>query len=129
MKLLLDTQIAYWWLYDSARISDSLRRLVIDEADAVHISLVSLWELSVKRAAGTLRLDIPRFAEQIERDGFEWQPITREHLLAADALPAVGDSFDRLLVAQAIAERMTLVTADRTLEPYGAAVRLVELSP
>ncbi len=128
MTCLLDTHIAYWWMIEPDRITPALRTLIIDGGERMMVSHVSLWELVVKRSAGKLRLDIARFEREISAAGFEWLAITPDHALACDALPVQADHrdpFDRLLVAQAMSERMTLLTADRVLPIYGPTVRLV----
>ena len=128
MTYLLDTHIAFWWMIEPDNITPELRTLIMDGGERMIVSHVSLWELVVKRSAGKLRLDITRFEHEISAAGFEWLAITPDHLLACDALPVQAehrDPFDRLLVSQAISERMTLLTADRMLPIYGSAVRLV----
>jgi PIN domain nuclease of toxin-antitoxin system len=128
VTLLLDTHIVFWWLVEPARVSERMRAVVQSASGAVHVSHVSLWELAVKRTTGKLRLDVARFAEQVTATGFEWLPISREHILACDALalrPDHRDPFDRLLVAQADVERARFVTADRALAGYGERVMVV----
>lgn len=128
MNLLLDTHCVFWWLVEPARVSSKLRELVRNAPDRVLVSHVSLWELAVKRSAGKLQLDVVRFAEQVAATGFEWLPITREHILACDALvvrPDHRDPFDRLLVAQAGREAVQLITADRALAAYGETVTVI----
>jgi PIN domain nuclease of toxin-antitoxin system len=128
VTLLLDTHVVFWWLVEPARVSDAVCTLIASAADAVLVSDVSLWELAVKRTTGKLRLDVARFAEQVTAAGFEWLPISREHILACDALatrPDHRDPFDRLLVAQAGVERARFVTADPALAAYGERVMVV----
>lgn len=128
MNLLLDTHCVFWWLVEPARVTGTLRDLVRNAPDRVLVSHVSLWELAVKRSAGKLQLDVARFAEQVAATGFEWLPITREHILACDALvvrPDHRDPFDRLLVAQAGHEAVQLITADRALAAYGESVTVI----
>ncbi len=128
MTCLLDTHIAYWWMVEPDNITPELRTLIMDGGERMMVSHVSLWELVVKRSAGKLRLDIAQFEREISAAGFAWLSITPDHVLACDALPVQAehrDPFDRLLVAQAMSERMTLLTADRMLPMYGPTVRLV----
>lgn len=127
MRLLLDTHLVLWWEAGSARLPDQLRSLV-DQADAVFISRASLWEIAIKVSIGKLRLDIERFAGNIEKHGFEWLDIRNTHLLAVAALPLLDDHkdpFDRLLIAQSRSEPLLFLTADRGLARYGEMVRVV----
>jgi PIN domain nuclease of toxin-antitoxin system len=74
MRLLLDTQIALWWLTYPKRIVPSVREWVEQAEDGVFVSRASLWELAIKISLGKLRLDLPRFVRQAERDGFSGSP-------------------------------------------------------
>lgn len=126
MRLLLDTHFALWWQTGDARITDEVFRLV-DGADAVLVSRVSLWELTIKAGLGKLRIDLPVFAEQVEAMGFDWLPIDNGHILKLPELPTFDDHrdpFDRLLVAQSLAEPLILLTADAKLARYGSTVRV-----
>lgn len=128
MTYLLDTHVAYWWMIEPDNITPELRTLIMDSGERMMVSHVSLWELVVKRSAGKLHLDIARFEREVSAAGFEWLAITPDHLHECDGLPLHAehrDPFDRLLVSQAISERMTLLTADRMLPIYGSAVQLV----
>lgn len=129
MRLLLDTHLILWWEADDARLSETVRRLVRDEADAVHVSRASLWEIAIKRSLGRLQLDLERFVRQVGKDGFEWLDIRNAHLLAVADLSVFDDHrdpFDRLLVAQSLTEPLLLVTVDTTLARYGPTVRVVK---
>jgi PIN domain nuclease of toxin-antitoxin system len=99
-----------------------------EQADAVFVSHASLWEMAIRLSIGKLRIDLPRFAKQIEATGFEWLDIRNAHLLAVATLPLFEDHrdpFDRLLVAQSSTEPLILLTADAKLERYGATVRVL----
>lgn len=97
-------------------------RHAIESADRVVVSAVSGWELAIKIRAGRLRLEMP-FSRIVEASGFQELPVTLEHTERLTALPMHhGDPFDRMLVAQAQAEGLTLVSHDRALEPYGVPV-------
>ncbi|WP_436701586.1 type II toxin-antitoxin system VapC family toxin [Nocardioides sp. BYT-33-1] len=109
--LLLDTHVVLWLLDDSERLGADARSR-IEGARRVHFSAASAWEIAIKRSLG--RLAIPDdFADAVVAAGLHDLPITRAHALAADhtALPH-RDPFDTLLVAQARAEQLTLLTAD-----------------
>lgn len=127
MKVLLDTQLVLWWEAGSPRLPTELRTTV-DKADVVFISRASLWEVAIKVSIGKLRLNIERFAENIEKHGFEWLDIRNAHLLAVTTLPLFPDHrdpFDRLLVAQSQSEPLMLLTADARLGRYGKVVRVL----
>lgn len=127
VRLLLDTHLALWWEMGSPRLPIELRTLV-DEADTVFISRASLWEIAIKVSIGKLRLNIERFAGNIERHGFDWLDIRNAHLLAVATLPLFDDHrdpFDRLLVAQSYSEPLLFLTADKRLVRYGNTVRVL----
>ena len=94
----------------------------------VFVSRASLWELAIKISLGKLRLDLPKFVRQAERDGFFWLSIDTRHLLAVAELPTFNDHkdpFDRLLVAQSMTEPLILLTTDGKMSRYGSTVRVV----
>jgi len=118
MRLLLDTHVVLWWRLDSRRLPRVVRR-AISSADAVFVSSASAWEVAIKIAAGRLRLADP-FGTMVTDSGFEPMAITFEHAERLLSLPSHHrDPFDRMLIAQAEVERLTLVTHDRAFEPYG----------
>jgi PIN domain nuclease of toxin-antitoxin system len=121
VRLLLDTHVVLWWLDDDKRLSPSARDEII-VAEEVRVSAATVWEIAIKRALG--RLEVPEdYLDHVERTRFRPLPISFEHAEAAGALPRHHeDPFDRMLVAQARSERLTLVTADRRLGEYGVAV-------
>jgi len=97
-------------------------RDAIANADAVFVSAASAWEVAIKQALGRLRLP-DRFATGVEESGFEQLAVTFDHAERAGALPPHhGDPFDRMLIAQALEERLTLVTHDKRFAPYGVDV-------
>ena len=122
MRLLLDTHVLLWALGDPASLSGDARYAIEDLANGVLASAASAWEISIKRTAG--KLDAPEdLASAFRATGIEPLGITVEHALAAGALPLHHrDPFDRMLVAQARAEGLTLVTRDSLLSRYGIAV-------
>lgn len=121
MRLLLDTHVVLWWQTDDRRLGREARK-AIATADIVWVSAVSGWEASIKAARGRLRLD-EKFRILVAVDGFTELPVSLAHAeRLLDLPPHHSDPFDRLLVAQALAEKATLVTHDRAIEPYGAPV-------
>jgi PIN domain nuclease of toxin-antitoxin system len=125
MRLLLDTQVYVWFLADSPELTKKARR-AIDDADEVAVSAASIWELAIKSALGKIRIDVGRAHEGIAASGFVELPVRAAHAVAIADLPAHHrDPFDRLLVAQAISEPFSLLTADRALARYTPLVRVV----
>lgn len=121
MTLLLDTHVFLWWRLDSARLKLSARR-VIASSDKVLVSAVSAWETALKRGLGRLKVEDP-FAWMIADSGFADLPVTIAHVEQFGVLPRLpGDPFDRMLIAQARAEAVTLVTHDRQLEGYDVPI-------
>lgn len=115
--LLLDTHVFLWWREDSPRLGEPART-AIAEADLVFVSAASAWEAAIKASLGKLELPEP-FAAGVAESGFDKLPITFEHAEVAAALPTHHrDPFDRMLVAQATAENLTLVSHDLRFRPY-----------
>ena len=125
MIALLDTHILLWWLGDSASLSKTARALIGNGAQTIVVSAATAWEMAVKKAAG--KLQTPDNLEWVlERNRFEMLPITIRHAIAAGGLPPHhADPFDRMLVAQAEIEGMTLLTHDKRLAAYGRFVQIV----
>ena len=123
MRLLVDSHVALWWL-DGNEALGPTARAELESADEVFFSAVTPWELGIKRSIG--KLSFPDgMPEALQESGFLGLPISIAHAVAAAELPPHHrDPFDRMLVAQARAEALVLVTADRTLAPYG--VRLLD---
>ena len=117
MSLLLDTHVVLWWLTDDPVLSTNVKHRIDDEL-GIYVSAATYWEVSIKQAAG--KLDAPvDLADAIADNGFRPLPIMFEHASTAGQLPMIHrDPFDRMLVAQARCERLTLVTHDPVLEQY-----------
>lgn len=121
MRILLDSHVALWWLEDSDSLGPRSRD-VITNADQAYVSAVTPWELGIKRALGKLAMPDGMVGELLS-GGFEALDISIEHAAAAPALPPHHrDPFDRMLVAQAQLESLTLVTADRSFDAYDVTV-------
>lgn len=117
MSLLLDTHVVLWWLDDSPELRTSVREAIRTEPDVL-VSAAVVWEISIKAARGKLKV-IPDFAEYLRATRFAELPITWHHGKLAGGLPRHHDDpFDRLLVAQAQSEGLTLVTRDGALRRY-----------
>lgn len=115
--LLLDTHVFLWWRGNDPRLSEAVRAAIAN-APLVCVSAASAWEATIKATLG--KLQVPSSLEEgVRASGFEPLPILFRHAELAGALPAHHrDPFDRMLIAQAIEESLTLVTADRRLAPY-----------
>jgi len=124
LRLLLDTNILLWWLTDDLRLSKADRTLITDAA-AVFVSPVSAWEIEIKKAIGKLSAPDDLDAA-IRRSNLSPLDVTVAHAIAAGRLPRHHrDPFDRMLVAQAAMESLTLVTSDAILKAYQVPVILV----
>jgi PIN domain nuclease of toxin-antitoxin system len=116
MRLLLDTHVVLWWRTDDVRLGRDARR-AIRSADVVWVSAVSGWEAAIKRALGRLRLS-GSFMELLGRDLNEL-PLMLRHADRLAGLPLHhSDPFDRMLIAQALTEGLTIVTHDRQFSRY-----------
>lgn len=120
-NLLLDTHVFLWWRANDPLLHETAISAISD-ADAVFVSAATAWEAAIKASLG--RLELPDSVESgVEDSGFEKLPITFSHAETAAALPSHHhDPFDRMLVAQAAAEGLTLVTHDRKLKAYDVPI-------
>ena len=116
--LLLDTHVLLWWLDDPAALEAPARRLIADPRNRVFVSAAVAWEITIKRQLG--KLEAPDDLEiALEEERFQHLPITVRHALAVAELPAIhGDPFDRIQIAQALLEGLTIVTRDATIPSY-----------
>ncbi len=124
-RLLLDTHTFLWWDSAPARLSAAVLALCRDPAVVLYLSLMSLWEIQIKSSLGKLPLSLP--LAEILRDqqaaGLLLLSITPAHVFALDALPPHHkDPFDRLLIAQALAEGLPLASADALIASYAVPV-------
>jgi PIN domain nuclease of toxin-antitoxin system len=128
VRLLFDTQLWIWLVEGSPKLSAEARKTFADDNNTIVWSVVSLWEVAIKTALGRQGLSVgpDELLTYLRVGNFEELPVLAEHVLPLMHLAHNhADPFDRLLVAQATAEGMTLLTADRTLARYGAVVRVV----
>ncbi len=119
MSLLLDTHPFVWFLLDPKRIPTRLMTLLTDPSRIVHVSAVAIWEATIKTGLGKLNLPLDRLEATIAAAGFTVLPVTAAHALEVRHLPPLHrDPFDRLLIAQARYEKLTLVTCDAAIRRY-----------
>lgn len=122
MKLLLDTHIFIWWADQPEKLSSSSLAALEDEANDLHLSVASVWEMQIKIQLSKLKLSLPLdelIESQQAANDIQILAIELAHVLTLNALPFHHkDPFDRLLIAQSIAENATLVTADSKLSVY-----------
>lgn len=128
MRLLLDTHLLLWAANDSGRLSAKARRLINDPLNDLLFSSASLWEIAIKNSQGKAGFQVdPRLLRRNLLDnGYSDLPISGEHAVAVDGLPPIHkDPFDRILVAQAMTEGITLLTVDSMVAKYpGPIVKL-----
>lgn len=128
MKLLLDTHLLLWAAGNPNRLSAIARTLIEEPENELFFSAVSLWEIAIKCGLGRSDFQIdPRVLRRgLLDNGYSELPIISEHALAIDGLPPIHkDPFDRMLVAQATVEGITLLTADQLVSQYPGPVRKV----
>ena len=115
LRLLLDTNVLLWAMAGDARV-DPLRERLLDEDNEVYVSAASCWEVAIKAGLGKLDVDVAELRKAVRPSGFLELPVLGAHTERLVGLPASHrDPFDRLLVAQARAEPMSLLTSDRLL--------------
>lgn len=128
MNLLLDTHLLLWAASEPKRLSARARALLLDPANHLVFSSASLWEISIKNGLdrADFNVDPRRLWRMLLVSGYRELPVTSEHTVAVNELPSLHkDPFDRILVAQARVEGLTLLTVDRTVAKYGDGVRKV----
>ncbi len=125
MRLLLDTHIFLWVVSDNKKLGRNARK-ILSSADEIFISAASVWEIAIKSSAGKIKADAAAMSEAIELSGFLELPVYAAHAAMIGQLPLHhNDPFDRLLLAQAMAESLKLVTVDLQLPSYGSCVLLL----
>ena len=128
MRFLLDTHLLLWAAAFPERLSVSARSLIEEPEHELHFSAASLWEVAIKfgLARDDFRADPRLVRRALLESGYSELAVTGNHAVAVDLLPPIhGDPFDRLLVAQAQIEAMTLLTADETIGRYPGPIQLV----
>lgn len=121
MRLLLDTHVLLWWLAADRRLTAAIRRTLTSSESATFVSAATAWEISIKKSLGKLHAP-DDLLDQLEQQAFEPLPISIAHALGAGALPRLHDDpFDRMLIAQARLEGLTIATRDPRFAAYGVS--------
>ena len=126
MRVLLDTHILLWSAFDSPKLPDAVKIMIQEETNEIICSTASIWEVAIKHSANPERLKFSglELARYSRAAGYEILPITDSHVAALETLrrkenaPRHKDPFDRILIAQAKAERLVFITHDHLLEGY-----------
>lgn len=127
-RFLVDTQLLLWNVYGSRKLPARVVRLFRDGRHQFFYSAASLWEVAIKAGRGRedFAADAGEVRDALEANGFHELPIAAQHAVAVAKLPALhGDPFDRMLIAQAIAEPMALITTDARLAAYPGTIEVV----
>jgi PIN domain nuclease of toxin-antitoxin system len=117
-RLLLDTHTVLWWLADDPNLSTAARDAIADPINEPLVSAASIWEIAIKRTLGKLTApeDLP---DRISEQDLGWLPVLPGHAWQVRALPMHhGDPFDRILIAQALVEKLPIVTVDARFSDY-----------
>ncbi len=123
MNLLLDTHVFLWAVDNNPNLSQAAREAIMDGHTIVYVSAATAWEITIKRAIGKLKVPQSDYLEELRLHRFTPLSITTEHALAAETLPPHHkDPFDRMLVAQALEEKLTLVTRDSRMKVYDVRI-------
>ena len=128
MKLMLDTHLLLWAAGEPDRLPARTRALIKDPGNQLIFSAASLWEIAIKRCLGRddFRVDPRLLRRGLLDNGYGELPVTGEHTVTVDSLPSLHkDPFDRILIAQAMVEGVTLLTADSVVAQYRGPVRKV----
>lgn len=122
-RLLLDTHVFLWWLGNTPKLGKPARDAIADPTALVHVSAVTVWEITIKARLGRLNPGTDRIDQEIAANHFVELPISAQHALVAGNLPPHhSDPFDRMLIAQAQVEDLVMVTHDSIFPAYGVTV-------
>lgn len=123
MRALLDTHTLLWWILDDPTLTRRAETVIADTGNSIVVSAASAWELSIKFGLGKLPSApdlITNFSDAMENEGFQLLPISVEHGIRAGLLPGLHkDPFDRMLIAQAHAENIPIISNEAVFEGYG----------
>jgi len=129
VRILLDTHLLLWATVEPERLSSRAQAVISDPGNELLFSAASLWEMAIKQSRGPrhdFEIELRPFRHELLNNGYLELPVTAEHALAVGMLPPLHkDPFDRILVAQSIAEGITLLTSDRIVARYPAPIQRV----
>lgn len=128
MKFLIDTHLVLWAFFEPKRLSAQARTILESPKNKLVYSTVVLWEIGIKRGLGKKEFQVePRVLRRaLLDDGYEELPVLGQHAVEVDILPRLHkDPFDRILIAQALVEGITLLTADPVIAQYPGPIRKV----
>ena len=122
-RLLLDTHVFLWWINDASNLTEAAHQAISNTSNECYLSMASCWEMAIKSSLGKLRLTRPIEAfvsEQLRANGFTLLNFELRHMAKIEKLPFHHrDPFDRLLIAQAITDKLTLVSMESIFADYG----------
>jgi PIN domain nuclease of toxin-antitoxin system len=122
VKVMLDTQVLIWWANDVSNISDRVQSIIFDVNNELLVSLVSIWEIQIKVSLGKLSLPRPLadiIATQVSENQIKIMQIDLSHIYTLDLLPLHHrDPFDRIIIAQAINEKISIASIDKAFDAY-----------
>ncbi|MBX2989715.1 MAG: type II toxin-antitoxin system VapC family toxin [Bacteroidetes bacterium] len=122
MKLLLDTHALIWFLQDDERLTAEAKKAIQTSGNVSFVSLASMWEMAIKSSLGKLKIEVPfgEIPNSVRKSGLEMLDIRFEHIETVSGMPFFHrDPFDRILIAQAIFSRLSLVSNESVFEQYG----------
>jgi len=128
VNYLLDTHLLVWTAHEPERLSQVASELIADPGNALYFSVIGIWEVAIKQSLGraSFTVDAPILRRGLLSNGFRELPLTSAHALEILHLPPIHqDPFDRILVAQAISEDITLLTTDSMVARYPGPIRKV----
>ena len=122
MDILIDTHTALWWINEHENLSKIAKTVLLDENNALYISIISSWEIAIKSSIGKLTdfdVGVGGFHKQLRFMPVKLLPIQQRHIEIVEKLPFLHkDPFDRMLIAQAATDNMTILTADENIHRY-----------
>ena len=125
MRLVLDTHILIWLLEGDPQLSESKRNILSDPANEIFVSVASLWEIAIKFSIGKLALSksLNDIVEEIDSSSSRFLTVGPQHAVAVSALPFHHrDPFDRIIIAQALVENISIITNDGVFADYGVSI-------
>jgi PIN domain nuclease of toxin-antitoxin system len=123
MRVLIDTHILLWWLEDSKKLSSEVREVFLDGGSEIFVSVVSLWEIMIKKQLGKITFPHDDLALMIKEEGLVELQLQARHIGFLQKIPPIhSDPFDRMLIAQSKAEKLTFITHDKTIWQYDAKI-------